>query len=121
MNSFKLLATLLVLYFSFSVTTYAADGESQTLRYEKSGSTFSAEYKDGEILKLVRNNKVVYRSSRSTKLGSVKKQLKSLTKNINKLMSLDKKQNNSSSDERKSLEDKVINQMNKVTIRLSRK
>ena len=118
MKSFKLLTTMLVLYFGLAVSTIAADEEAKRFSYAKGGATFSAEYKDGKITKLVRNKKVIYRSTRNTRLGSVKKQIKSLTRNIQALIKLDESQ--SSGAERKALEDKIINQMNKVTLRLSR-
>ena len=116
MKVFKLLATSLVLFFSLSVATLAADGDSHTLSYEKGGATFSAEFKDGKIQKLVRNKKVVYRSNRTIRQRSVKKQIKSLTRDIQQFISLD----DSSGGQGKSLEGKIIEQMNKVTLRLSR-
>jgi hypothetical protein len=116
MKSFKLIATLFVLYFGFSAAAALADdSNSQKLSYEINGSTFSAVHEEGTIKKLVRNNKVVYRSSRTVKQASVKQQIKSLSRDIKKLINLESTQDSSSA------EAQVKKQMNKLTIRLSRK
>ncbi len=118
MNTFKLLATSLVLYFGLSVTTVLADSDTHTFSYEMKGASFSASYKDGEITKLVRNKKVVYRSDRKSRLGSLKRQINGLSSDIESLVSMGE---SDSSGQRKSLEEEIKTKMYKITLKLSRR
>ena len=112
MKAFKKLAALFVVYCCLAVTTIAAD-DSRTFSYEKGGATFSAELKDGKVVKLVRNKKVVYRSTRKLRQRSVMKQIKGLSRNLQQFVE-------SGGGNNKALEEKIIAQINKITLRLSR-